>query len=149
QAYAMVSIYGLNKRLGNISYYDSQGRDMFTKPYSDDTAKMIDEEVSTLIESQYQRALSLLTENRDKLIQLAEKLLTDEVIFKENLEAIFGKRPWEPLDIQVEEEVIVQPTDSADEVPKESTEDGPTASLDGSEGSAEQNSTPDPSEDSQ
>ncbi|MFM7387852.1 MAG: ATP-dependent zinc metalloprotease FtsH [Bacteroidota bacterium] len=149
QAYAMVSIYGLNKRLGNISYYDSQGRDMFTKPYSDDTAKMIDEEVSTLIESQYQRALSLLTENRDKLIQLAEKLLTDEVIFKENLEAIFGKRPWEPLDIQEEEEVIAQPTDSADEVPKESTEDGPTASLDGSEGSAEQNSTPDPSEDSQ
>lgn len=141
QAYAMVSIYGLNKRLGNISYYDSQGRDMFTKPYSDDTAKMIDEEVSTLIESQYQRALSLLTENRDKLIQLAEKLLTEEVIFKENLEAIFGKRPWEPLDIPEEKEVITHAT--------ESTEASPTTSHDGSEGSAEQISSPDPSEDSQ
>lgn len=141
QAYAMVSIYGLNKRLGNISYYDSQGRDMFTKPYSDDTAKMIDEEVSTLIESQYQRALSLLTENRDKLIQLAEKLLTEEVIFKENLEAIFGKRPWEPLDIPEEKEVITHAT--------ESTEASPTASHDGSEGSTEPISSPDPSEDSQ
>lgn len=141
QAYAMVSIYGLNKRLGNISFYDSQGRDMFTKPYSDDTAKMIDEEVSTLIESQYQRALSLLTENRDKLIQLAEKLLTEEVIFKENLEAIFGKRPWEPLDIPEEKEVITHAT--------ESTEASPTASHDGSEGSTEPISSPDPSEDSQ
>jgi len=98
QAYAMVSIYGLNKRIGNISYYDSQGRDMFTKPYSDDTAKIIDEEVSSLIETQYQRASRLLTENRDKLIELAEKLLTDEVIFKENLESIFGKRIWDPVE---------------------------------------------------
>ncbi|MFM2038216.1 MAG: hypothetical protein RL432_1155 [Bacteroidota bacterium] len=101
QAYAMVSIYGLNKRIGNISYYDSQGRDMFTKPYSDDTAKMIDEEVSLLIESQYQRALSILTEHREKLVELADKLLTDEVIFKENLETIFGKRPWEPAEISL------------------------------------------------
>ena len=101
QAYAMVSIYGLNKRIGNISYYDSQGRDMFTKPYSDDTAKMIDEEVSLLIESQYQRALGILTEHREKLVELADKLLTDEVIFKENLETIFGKRPWEPAEISL------------------------------------------------
>jgi cell division protease FtsH len=59
QAYAMVSIYGLNKRVGNLSYYDSQGRDYFTKPYSEDTAKMIDEEVSLLIEAQYQRAIEV------------------------------------------------------------------------------------------
>ena len=95
QAYAMVSIYGLNKRVGNISYYDSQGRDMFTKPYSEDTARVIDEEVSKLIESQYQRAIEVLTENKENLTQLAEKLLTNEVIFKEDLEQIFGKRQWE------------------------------------------------------
>jgi ATP-dependent metalloprotease FtsH len=104
QAYAMVSIYGLNKRVGNISFYDSQGRDAFTKPYSDETAKIIDEEVSLLIESQYQRALKILTENKDKLEQLAEKLLIDEVIFKENLEDIFGKRQWEPAEIVEEKE---------------------------------------------
>jgi cell division protease FtsH len=95
QAYAMVSIYGLNKRVGNISYYDSQGRDMFTKPYSEDTAKVIDEEVSKMIEFQYARAIQILTENKDKLDQLANKLLTAEVIFKEDLENIFGKRIWD------------------------------------------------------
>lgn len=96
QAYAMVSIYGLNERVGNISYYDSQGRDSFTKPYSDVTARIIDEEVSKLIESQYQRALEILRNKEDKLTQLAEKLLETEVIFKEDLELIFGKRAWEP-----------------------------------------------------
>ena len=102
QAYAMVSIYGLNKKLGNISFYDSQGRDSFTKPYSDDTARIIDEEVSTLIESQYQRALKTLTENQDKLILLADKLLKTEVIFKEDLELIFGKRLWDK-DVLIED----------------------------------------------
>jgi len=106
QAYAMTSIYGLNERVGNISFYDSQGRDAFTKPYSEDTAKVIDEEVSKLIEGQYQRALQLLAENQDKLAQLAERLLTSEVIFKEDLEAIFGKRPWDP--IEEEKETPVQ-----------------------------------------
>jgi cell division protease FtsH len=95
QAYAMVSIYGLNDKIGNISYYDSQGRDAFTKPYSDNTAKTIDEEVSKLIESQYQRAIQLLKDNKEKLQALADKLLTSEVIFKEDLEAIFGKRQWD------------------------------------------------------
>lgn len=95
QAYAMVSIYGLNKRVGNVSFYDSQGRDMFTKPYSDDTAKIIDEEVGKLIESQYQRAKEILKSYKDQLMILADKLLTDEVIFKEDLEKIFGKRPWD------------------------------------------------------
>jgi cell division protease FtsH len=94
QAYAMVSIYGLNEKIGNISYYDSQGRESFTKPYSEDTARIIDEEVSKLIEAQYQRAVTLLSENKDKLTTLADKLLEKEVIFKENLEEIFGKRQW-------------------------------------------------------
>ena len=102
QAYAMVSIYGLNKRVGNISYYDSQGRDMFTKPYSEDTAKVIDEEVSKMIEFQYARAIQILTENKDKLEQLANKLLTAEVIFKEDLENIFGKRIWDKEEVLID-----------------------------------------------
>ncbi|MEY3087272.1 MAG: hypothetical protein RLZ93_1197 [Bacteroidota bacterium] len=107
QAYAMTSIYGLNERVGNISFYDSQGRDAFTKPYSEDTAKVIDEEVSKLIEGQYQRALQLLGENQDKLAKLAEKLLASEVIFKEDLEEIFGKRPWDPIE---EAQLVEEPT---------------------------------------
>ena len=103
QAYAMVSIYGLNDRIGNVSFYDSQGRDSFTKPYSESTAQIIDEEVSKLIEFQYQRALTILSENRDKLTQLAEKLLVSEVIFKEDLVTIFGERPWEPSEMTGEE----------------------------------------------
>ena len=95
QAYAMVSIYGLNEKIGNISYFDSRGQDMFTKPYSDDRARVIDEEVSKMIEVQYDRALKLLTDNKEKLSELAEKLLSSEVIFKEDLEAIFGKRVWD------------------------------------------------------
>ena len=107
QAYAMVSIYGLNERVGNISFYDSQGRDSFTKPYSEDTARIIDEEVSKLVEGQYQRALQVLAENQDKLTELAEQLLTTEVIFKEDLERIFGKRQWESdelVDIELKSE---------------------------------------------
>jgi ATP-dependent metalloprotease FtsH len=98
QAYAMVSMYGLNERVGNISYYDSQGQNSFVKPYSEDRAKIIDEEVSKIIEEQYQRAIKLLSENKDKLTALAEKLLSTEVIFKEDLEKIFGKRAWAPAE---------------------------------------------------
>ncbi|WP_066755997.1 ATP-dependent zinc metalloprotease FtsH [Crocinitomix algicola] len=107
QAYAMVSIYGLSSKLGNISYYDSQGQSGFTKPYSEERAKNIDEEVSRIIEEQYDRAVKILTENKDKLIQLAEKLLEKEVIFKDNLVEIFGDREWdkEPLSEQIAEEI--------------------------------------------
>ncbi len=121
QAYAMVSIYGLNKRLGNVSFYDSQGRDAFTKPYSEDTSRIIDEEVSKLIEQQYQRALDTLKANEDKLILLAEKLLKTEVIFKEDLELIFGKRVW---DKELEEEIVPKPKKRAKKVvpPSDETE---------------------------
>lgn len=95
QAYAMVSMYGLDKEIGNISFYDSQGQSMFTKPYSEDTGKKIDTQVSKMIEEQYQRAKSILSENKDKLTQLAEKLLEKEVIFKEDLIEIFGERKWD------------------------------------------------------
>jgi cell division protease FtsH len=142
QAYAMVTIYGLNKRLGNISYYDSQGRDMFTKPYSDDTAKIIDEEVSSLIESQYQRALTILRENRKKLVELADKLLTDEVIFKENLEAVFGKRPWEPAEIPASDTAV-----NNIESPVEDLAKGPSSeseSADAVEDNPDQNRLEDP-----
>lgn len=113
QAYAMVSIYGLNERVGNISYYDSRGSEMFTKPYSDDTARIIDEEVSKLIETQYQRALQILSDNKDKLIALAEKLLETEVIFKEDLERIFGKREWDPAEL--EEAKVVETEEKTEE----------------------------------
>jgi cell division protease FtsH len=137
QAYAMVSIYGLNKRVGNISFYDSQGRDMFTKPYSEDTAKIIDEEVSKLIEGQYQRAVEVLKENKEKLEELANKLLTSEVIFKEDLEAIFGKRIWdkeEPKTEEIEAEIISETTTSLP--PSEQASESPSDTADDS---AEQN----------
>lgn len=98
QAQAMVTIYGLNDKVGNISYYDSSGQSeySFGKPYSEQTAKLIDEEISKLVETQYTRAVHILTENRDKLDALAQKLLEKEVIFREDLEEIFGKRAWDP-----------------------------------------------------
>jgi cell division protease FtsH len=104
QARAMVTVYGLNEELGNITYYDSTGNDTFVKPYSEDTGKRIDEEISKIIETQYQRAINILQENKDKLITLAELLLEKEVIFKDDLEKIFGKRPHELLDVETKEE---------------------------------------------
>ena len=98
QANAMVTIYGLNDKIGNISYYDSTGQSeySFGKPYSEQTAKMIDEEISKIIELQYARALEILASNKDKLDALAAKLLEKEVIFREDLEEIFGQRQWDP-----------------------------------------------------
>jgi cell division protease FtsH len=96
QAYAMVSMYGLNDRVGNISFYDSSGQSEYTfsKPYSEATARTIDEEVSKIVEGQYERAKRILSENKDKLTSLAVQLLDKEVIFKEDLEKIFGDRPF-------------------------------------------------------
>ncbi len=96
QARAMVAVYGLNDRLGNITYYDSSGQNeyQFDKPYSERTAEVIDEEISKLIEGQYERAKELLRGNREKLEALAQELLTKEVIFRDNLVEIFGERPW-------------------------------------------------------
>jgi len=96
QARAMVTVYGLNDKIGNLTYYDSSGQEYgFTKPYSEKTAEVIDEEISKLIEQQYQRAKDLLSKNKDKLVKLAERLLQKEVIFKEDLEEILGKRPFD------------------------------------------------------
>jgi cell division protease FtsH len=97
QARAMVTVYGLNEKIGNVTYYDSSGQSeySFSKPYSDETAKVIDKEISDLIESQYQRAITILEENKDKLEQLASILIEKEVIFKDDLETIFGKRTFD------------------------------------------------------
>ncbi len=95
QARAMVTIYGLSDKIGNLTYYDSgQSEYGFTKPYSEQTAELIDSEISAIIEEQYQRAIKLLEENKDKLTELAEVLLEKEVIFKDNLEKIFGERAF-------------------------------------------------------
>jgi len=105
QARAMVSVYGLNDNLGNITYYDSSGQTdyNFTKPYSEETARKIDHEISEIIEKQYERALSLLSSSKDKLIQLADRLLEKEVIFKDDLENILGKRPYKSNEEKIEE----------------------------------------------
>ena len=104
QARAMVTIYGLNEKLGNITYYDSSGQSEynFSKPYSEETALVIDKEISNLIETEYRRAIELLENNKEKLIKLADILIEKEVIFKDDLENIFGKRPFDTT----EEEVV-------------------------------------------
>jgi len=96
QARAMVTIYGLNEKVGNLTYYDSSGQSEynFSKPYSEKTAELIDQEISKMIEEQYQRAIALLENNKDKLTLLANELLDKEVIFKDNLQKIFGDRPF-------------------------------------------------------
>ena len=96
QAFAMVTYYGLDDEIGNLSYYDSTGQQDYslTKPYSEKTAETIDKRVSVIVEKAYQEAIAILTEHRDGLSQLANKLIEEEVIFGEDLEVIFGKRPW-------------------------------------------------------
>lgn len=106
QARAMVTVYGLNDKIGNVTYYDSSGQSeySFSKPYSDETARIIDKEISDLIESQYNRAIQILEENKEKLNQLADILIEKEVIFKDDLEAIFGKRNFD-LNLQEQKEL--------------------------------------------
>ncbi|SDU17378.1 cell division protease FtsH [Polaribacter sp. Hel1_33_78] len=107
QARAMVTVYGLNEEVGNITYYDSSGNDAFVKPYSEETGRKIDKEISKMIEAQYVRAIELLDKNKEKLTILAELLLEKEVIFKDDLQEIFGKRPFdeEIEEVITEEEV--------------------------------------------
>ena len=97
QAYAMVTYYGLSKKIGNLSFYDSTGQSeySFNKPFSEKTSEIIDQEVSSIVESAYKKAVEILTANHSGLEKLALKLLEKEVIFKEDLEEIFGKRPWD------------------------------------------------------
>ncbi len=104
QSYAMITYFGMSKLVGNLSFYDSSGQNeySFTKPYSDKTAELIDQEAKKLVDQQYERAKKILADNQKGLIELAEKLLEKEVIFSEDLEKIFGKRKWgSPEEIQV------------------------------------------------
>ena len=97
QARMMVTVYGLNDKVGNLTYYDSSGQSEynFSKPYSEKTAELIDKEISAIVEEQYQRAINLLKANKEKLSELANLLLEKEVIFKDNLLEIFGDRPFD------------------------------------------------------
>lgn len=94
-AYAMVTVYGMNEKIGNVSFYDPQQENQFTKPYSEETSKLIDEEVRKLIDDTYIRTKALLTERKNELVKLAEVLLEKEVLFQSDVEALIGKRPYE------------------------------------------------------
>src|SRR5210317_674988 len=117
QARAMVTVYGLNDKIGNVTYYDSSGQSEygFTKPYSEVTAKLIDDEISKILKEKNKRAIQILKEHKDKLTTLANRLLEKEVIFKDDLEHIFGKRPFEV----VEETEVPQNSDNSEETSEE------------------------------
>ena len=105
-AYAMITVYGMNDKLGNISYYDPSQENMFTKPFSEETGKLIDEEVRKLIEKAYIRTKKLLVDKKDKVEILAKELLTKEVLYQSDVEILIGKRPFEEkklLDVEVDE----------------------------------------------
>lgn len=106
QAYNMVVFFGLNDKIGNRSYYDSTGQTeySFQKPYSEKTAELIDEEVSKIVEKAYVRAVQLIRDNKEEVEKLAKKLLEREVIFREDVEAIFGERPYEQERKRIEKE---------------------------------------------
>ncbi len=113
QAYAMVSFFGLSEKIGNKSFYDSSGQSeySFTKPYSEKTAELIDDEVSQLIDRQYKRAVEILKENQVGLTKLADFLLEKEVIFSEDLEKIFGKKRTDPDEVPLVEKEIKKSQD--------------------------------------
>lgn len=105
-AYAMVTVYGMNDKVGNISFYDPSQENMFTKPYSEETGKLIDDEVRKIIDAAYERTKALLTEKKVEVEKLAKQLLTKEVLFQSDVEALIGKRPYEEkklLDVDPEE----------------------------------------------
>ncbi len=120
-AMAMVTIYGLDEKIGNVSYYDSANQGYgFTKPYSEETAKIIDQEIKIITDNQYNRAKAILKKHEDKLHKLANKLLETEVIFKEDLEELFGKRPFDKEVNEVKEEVkeSIEKTEESADNPK-------------------------------
>jgi cell division protease FtsH len=90
----MVTVYGMNDKVGNISFYDPQQETSFTKPYSEETSKLIDEEVRKLIDQAYERTKALLTEKKEQVSVLAEALLKNEVLFQSDVEELIGKRPF-------------------------------------------------------
>jgi cell division protease FtsH len=135
-AYAMVVYYGLSKRIGNISYYDSSGQQemSFSKPFSEKTNEIIDEEIKKIVEEAYKRAVDILKKNKKGLIELATKLLEKEVIFGEDLEKIFGKRPWGSADDKMNEmEKLLEGFNNTGEKDKEDKKEEKEKSDDGKE----------------
>ena len=106
-AYSMVTVYGMNDKVGNVSYYDPTQENTFTKPYSEETGKMIDEEVRKMIDIAYIRTKALLTEKRNEVEVLAKELLEKEVLFQSDVEALIGKRPYSDKNLL---DVIHEPT---------------------------------------
>ncbi|WP_159521867.1 ATP-dependent zinc metalloprotease FtsH [Sunxiuqinia indica] len=122
QAYAMISIFGMSEKVGNVSFYDSTGQNDygFTKPYSEKTAELIDSEAKKLIDAQYKRALQVLKDNAEGHKKLGDRLLEKEVIFGEDLEEIFGKRPWVREELTAEKQEVIKSIPSKEE-PNEAT----------------------------
>jgi len=114
----MITVYGMNDKVGNISYYDPNQENTFTKPFSEETGKMIDQEVRNLINKAYIRTVELLTQKKGDVELLAKELLKKEVLFKSDVEALIGKRPYEEkkaLDIKPEDTVTKEPDSSMPE----------------------------------
>ena len=115
-AYSMITVYGMNEKIGNISYYDPNQENVFTKPFSEETGKMIDEEVRRLIENAYIRTKKLLTEKKGDVELLAKELLKKEVLFKSDVEALIGKRAFEDkktLDLPLPEDTVMEEPDTS------------------------------------
>ncbi|PIV16639.1 MAG: peptidase M41, partial [Flavobacteriales bacterium CG03_land_8_20_14_0_80_35_15] len=119
QARAIVTVYGLNPKIGNLTYYDSSGQGdySFTKPYSESTAQIIDQEIHKIIDIQYQRAIDILKEHKDQLSTLAELLLEKEVIFRDDLVQIFGERLFkEEEKVELTEKKLIEPETIAEKL---------------------------------
>jgi cell division protease FtsH len=141
-AYSIVSVYGMNDKIGNVSFYDSKQSDYnFTKPYSDTTAETIDNEVRNLIEMAYNRTKDLLIKRKEELTTVAEELLEKEIIFQSDLERLIGKRPFEH---QTTYEAFTQSSNGAE---NKADEDKPVSNKDDKNSSAEPKSSPDETSD--
>jgi cell division protease FtsH len=118
-AYAAIMYYGMNDKVGNISFYDMMNNNQtFSKPYSEETAKLIDDEARSMIDVQYKRAQKLLTDKQQLLDDLANELLKKEVLFKDDLERVLGKRPYEKAPL-LEDEVSTNVNNESSQVEKE------------------------------
>ncbi len=149
QAYAMVTYYGLSKKIGNISFYDSTGQQeyAFNKPFSEKTSEVIDSEISDMVEKAYQRALQILRDNKEGLTKLAEKLLEKEVIFGEDLEHIFGKRPWVKEEMPLPKKALDAQDEKSDSsaaaTPEGETTEASAQTIDSKAGKQEKQADPD------
>lgn len=118
-SYAMVTVYGMNEKVGNLSFYDPQQENTFTKPYSDETGKLIDDEVRALVDTAYKRTLHLLTEKKEQVDKLAQALLEREVLHQQDVEDLLGKRPYGEKKIFSEGEIATEnQTESPDQAPQ-------------------------------